>query len=42
MPILPASLIEPVWVQFSYLLGGSDRPEFAAGPPVGLPSAPGV
>lgn len=35
MPVLPASLIEPVWVQFSHLLGGSDRPEFQPGHPWG-------
>ena len=35
MPRLPASLIEPVWVQFCHLLGGSDRPEFQPGHPWG-------
>jgi transposase len=35
VPVLPASLIEPVWVQFSHLLGGSDRPEFQPGHPWG-------
>ena len=28
MPLLPASLIEPLWVEFSALIGVSDRPEF--------------
>jgi hypothetical protein len=30
--LLPASLTEPLWVQFSALLNDDDRPEFVAGP----------
>lgn len=28
MPVLPLSLIEPAWVEFSHLIGGGDRPDF--------------
>ena len=28
MPLLPASLIEPLWVEFAALIGSDDRPEF--------------
>ena len=35
MPLLPASLTEPLWVQFSTLLNEDDRPEFAATHPWG-------
>ncbi len=33
MPLLPASLTEPLWVQFSTLLKDDDRPEFVADHP---------
>src|SRR5918912_562375 len=29
MPLLPASLIEPLWVEFAALIGADARPEFA-------------
>lgn len=35
MPVLPASLIEPLWVQFSALIGTADRAEFDASHPLG-------
>ena len=35
MPLLPASLIEPLWAQFSTLLKDNDRPEFVADHPWG-------
>ena len=35
MPLLPASLIEPLWVQFYTLFNEDDRPEFAATHPWG-------
>ena len=35
MPLLPASLTEPLWVQFSTLLKDDDRPEFVANHPWG-------
>jgi len=35
VPLLPASLIEPLWVQFSALLNQDDRPEFVADHPWG-------
>ena len=35
MPLLPASLTEPLWVQFSTLLKDDDRPEFVADHPWG-------
>ena len=35
MPLLPASLTEPLWVQFSTLLRDDDRPEFVADHPWG-------
>ncbi len=28
MPLLPASLIEPLWVEFAALIGSGDRPGF--------------
>jgi hypothetical protein len=28
VPLLPASLIEPLWVEFAALIGSDDRPEF--------------
>jgi hypothetical protein len=31
VPLWPASLIEPAWVEFAALIGASDRPEFAPG-----------
>ncbi len=35
MPLLPASLIEPLWVEFAALIGAEDRPEFAPSHPWG-------
>jgi len=35
VPLLPASLTEPLWVQFSTLLKVDDRPEFVGGHPWG-------
>ena len=35
MPLLPASLIEPLWVEFAALIGSEDRPVFAADHPWG-------
>jgi hypothetical protein len=35
VPLLPASLIEPLWVQFCELIGTSGRPEFDPGHPLG-------
>lgn len=35
MPLLPASLIEPLWVQFWALLGDDERPEFVSDHPWG-------
>ncbi len=35
MPVLPASLIEPIWVEFAALVGESDRPEYDPGHPLG-------
>ena len=35
MPLLPASLTEPLWVQFSALLKDDDRPEFVGDHPWG-------
>jgi len=35
VPLLPASLTEPLWVQFSTLLRDDDRPEFVADHPWG-------
>lgn len=35
MPLLPASLIEPLWVEFAGLIGASERPEFVASHPWG-------
>jgi len=35
VPLLPASLTEPLWVQFSTLLKDDDRPEFVADHPWG-------
>jgi hypothetical protein len=29
VPLLPASLIEPLWVEFAALIGSTDRPEFS-------------
>jgi hypothetical protein len=34
-PLLPASLIEPLWVEFAALIGTDDRPEFAPDQPWG-------
>ena len=38
MPLLPASLIEPLWVEFTALIE-SDRPEFDATHPWGATAA---
>lgn len=35
MPLLPASLIEPLWVEFAALIGSDERPEFAPTHPWG-------
>lgn len=35
MPLLPASLIEPLWVEFAALIGSADRPEFSPSHPWG-------
>jgi hypothetical protein len=35
VPLLPASLIEPLWVEFASLTGESDRPEFSPTHPWG-------
>lgn len=35
MPVLPASLIEPLWVQFSELIGTADRHAFDPSHPLG-------
>jgi Transposase DDE domain len=35
MPLLPASLIEPLWVEFAALIGANDRPEFSPSHPWG-------
>ena len=35
MPLLPASLIEPVWVEFAALIGAQEHPEFSPTHPWG-------
>ena len=35
MPVLPASLIEPLWVEFAALIGAEDPPEFSPTHPWG-------
>ena len=35
MPLLPASLIEPLWVEFAALIGSAQRPEFSPTHPWG-------
>ena len=35
MPLLPASLIEPLWVEFAALIGADTRPEFSPSHPWG-------
>ena len=35
MPLLPASLIEPLWVEFAALIGADQRPEFSPTHPWG-------
>ena len=35
MPLLPASLIEPLWVEFAALIGSARRPEFSPTHPWG-------
>jgi hypothetical protein len=35
VPVLPASLIEPLWVEFAALIGADERPEFCATHPWG-------
>ena len=36
MPLLPASLIEPVWVEFAALIGADQQPEFSPTHPWGF------
>ena len=35
MPLLPASLIEPLWVELAALIGSDERPEFDPSHPWG-------
>lgn len=35
MPLLPSSIIEPLWVEFAALIGADDRPEFDPAHPLG-------
>ena len=35
MPLLPASLIEPLWVEFAALIGSDQHPEFVPSHPWG-------
>ena len=35
MPLLPASLIEPLWVEFAALIGAAECPEFSPSHPWG-------
>lgn len=35
MPVVPASVIEPLWVEFAALIGAGDRPEFDPVHPLG-------
>lgn len=35
MPLLPASLIEPLWVEFAALIGTDQRPEYVPSHPLG-------
>jgi hypothetical protein len=35
VPLLPASLIEPLWVEFAALIGSEQRPEFVPTHPWG-------
>lgn len=35
MPLVPASLIEPIWVEFAALIGADDRPEYDPAHPLG-------
>jgi hypothetical protein len=35
VPLLPASLIEPLWVEFAALIGSAERPEFSPTHPWG-------
>src|SRR3712207_2386270 len=35
VPLLPASLTEPLWVEFAALIGEADRPEFCPTHPWG-------
>jgi hypothetical protein len=35
VPLLPASLIEPLWVEFAALIGADQRPEFSPTHPWG-------
>ena len=36
MPLLPASLIKPLWVELAALIGSADRPEFSPTHPWGF------
>ncbi len=40
MPLLPASLIEPLWVEFAALIGSDQRPVFAPHHPWAARTAP--
>lgn len=35
MPVVPASVIEPLWVEFAALIGADDRPEYDPAHPLG-------
>ena len=35
MPLVPASLIEPLWVECAALIGSDERPEYDPGHPLG-------
>jgi len=35
VPLLPASLLEPLWVEFAALIGSAQRPEFSPTHPRG-------
>ena len=35
MPLLPASLIDPLWVEFAALIGTDQRPEYHPSHPLG-------
>lgn len=35
MPLVPASIIEPLWVEFAALIGTNERPEYDPCHPLG-------